>query len=468
MADQFDVVVIGGGPGGYVAAIRAAQLGLKAACVDKRGTFGGTCLNVGCIPSKAMLQSSERYEEASHHFAEHGIVIEKVGLDLAKMLARKEKVVDATVKGIDFLFKKNKVTPIHGAATVTGANQVTVTLKDGSTQILEAKNIILATGSDVVGLPGVEIDEKVVVSSTGALSLDAVPEHFVVIGGGYIGLEMGSVWRRLGAKVTVVEFLDRITPTMDAEVGKQLQRALTKQGMEFKLGTKVTGVARTNAGVSLTVEPAAGGAADTIDCSVVLVAIGRRPFTDGLGLDAVGVERDPKGRVKTNGHFRSNVPSIWAIGDVIDGPMLAHKAEEEGVAVAEIIAGQHGHVNYEAIPAVIYTAPEVASVGRTEEELKAAGRAYKIGKFPFSANGRARANGDIEGFVKILADATTDRILGAHIIGMDAGTMIAELAVAVEFGASAEDIARTSHAHPTLNEAVKEAAMGVDGWSIHI
>lgn len=468
MAEQFDVVVIGGGPGGYVAAIRAAQLGLQTACIDSRGRFGGTCLNVGCIPSKAMLQSSERFEAARLHFTEHGIVLGEVGLDLPKMLARKEKIVEATVKGIDFLFKKNKVTPIAGTATLTGPNRVMVTLAGGGTRVLDARHIVLATGSTVTGLPGVEIDEERVLSSTGALSLTTVPDHLVVIGGGYIGLEMGSIWRRLGARVTVVEFLDRITPTMDAEVGQQLQRILTKQGMAFQLGVKVVGVARTATGVALTVMPAAGGAESVLECAAVLVAVGRRPFTEGLGLEGVGIACDAKGRVETNGAFQTAVPSIWAIGDCIAGPMLAHKAEEEGVAVAEIIAGQSGHVNYAAIPAVIYTNPEVASVGATEEELKAAGTSYRVGKFPFSANGRARANGDSEGFVKLLADAATDRLLGAHIIGADAGTMIAELALALEFSAAAEDIARTSHAHPTLNEAVKEAAMAVGGWTIHL
>lgn len=468
MADQFDLVVIGSGPGGYVAAIRAAQLGLKTACIEKRATLGGTCLNVGCIPSKAMLQSSEKFEAVQHHFAEHGIEVSGVTLQLDKMLARKDKVVEANVKGVEFLFKKNKVTPVFGTAKVTGPNQVTVALNAGGTQVIETKAICIATGSDVAGLPGTVIDEKTIVSSTGALELKSVPKHLVVVGGGVIGLELGSVWKRLGAEVTVVEFLDRITPTMDNEIGKQLQRILEKQGIKFRTGTKVTKVEKTKAGHILTVEPATGGAASTIECDVVLVAIGRRPYTDGLGLAEVGVKLDGKGRVETDGHFRTSVPSIYAIGDVITGPMLAHKAEDEGVALAETLAGQAGHVNYEVIPSVIYTAPEVASVGRTEEELKQAGIAYKVGKFPFTANGRARANAATDGFVKILADKETDRVLGCHILGQEAGTLIAEVAVAMEFGASSEDVARTCHAHPTLNEAVKEAALAVDARAIHI
>lgn len=468
MADRYDVIVLGAGPGGYVAAIRAAQLGLKVACVEKRATLGGTCLNVGCIPSKALLQSSERYEAALHHFGEHGIEIGSVKLDLKKMLARKDGVVAQTTKGIDFLFRKNKVTPVKGMGKLTGSTSIQVALTDGGTLDLEAKHIIIATGSEVATIPGVEIDEKTIVSSTGALALDAVPGHFVVIGGGYIGLEMGSVWRRLGSKVTVVEFLDRITPTMDGEVGKALHKSLAKQGMEFRLSTKVTSITKTNAGVKLTVEPAAGGTAETIDADVVLVAVGRRPHTDGLGLDEIGVKRDAKGRVEIDGHFRSSVPSVYAIGDVVQGAMLAHKASEEGVAVAELIAGQRGHVNYDAIPAVIYTAPEVGSVGKTEEELKSAGIAVKIGRFPYTANARARANGDTEGFVKVLADATTDRVLGVHIIGQDAGTMISELALAMEYGASSEDIGRTCHPHPTLSESVKEAALAVTGMAVHI
>ena len=468
MPDSFDLVVIGSGPGGYVAAIKAAQLGLSVACVEKRATYGGTCLNIGCIPSKALLASSEKFEEANHALAEHGVKIGKVELDLAQMMKRKDKVVLANTKGVEFLFKKNKITGVIGHGRLTGASEVTVDLSAGGTRVLTAKNILIATGSDSLSLPGVEIDEKTVCSSTGGLTLDKVPDHFVVIGGGYIGLEMGSVWKRLGAKVTVVEFLDRITPTMDGEVAKELQKTLTKQGLVFKLGTKVTKVEKTKSGVVLTVEPAAGGPAETIACDVVLVSIGRRPYTDGLGLEKVGVKLDGKGRIETDGHYRTNVPGIWAIGDVIAGPMLAHKAEDEGVAVAELLVGQAGHVNYGVIPAVVYTWPEVASVGQTEEEVKASGVAYVIGKFPFIANGRARANGDTDGFVKLIADKATDRLLGAHIIGPDAGTMIHEIAVGMEFSCSAEDIARTCHAHPTLSETIREAAFAVGGSPIHM
>jgi dihydrolipoamide dehydrogenase len=463
MPESFDVIVIGAGPGGYVCAIRAAQLGLKTACVEKRATLGGTCLNIGCIPSKALLQSSELFEEATHKFKDHGIGVEGVRLDLARMQARKGEVVGANVKGVEFLFRKNKVTWLKGEGRIAAPGKVTV---DGTEY--DAKNIVIATGSESIPLSGVEVDETVVVTSTGGLELERVPAQLVVIGGGYIGLELGSVWRRLGAKVTVVEFLDRIVPGMDSEVGRMFERILTRQGMKFRLKTKVTGARVGNDGVTLTIEPAAGGPAEELKADVVLLAIGRRPYVGGLGLDAAGVALDERGRVKTDAHYATNVPSIWAIGDCIAGPMLAHKAEEEGVAVAEIIAGQAGHVNYDAIPGVVYTWPEVAAVGKTEEQLKAEGVAYKVGKFPFTANGRARAMGDTDGFVKILADKATDRILGAHIIGPDAGTLIAELALAIEFGASAEDVARTSHAHPSLNEAVKEAALAVDGRALHV
>jgi dihydrolipoamide dehydrogenase len=465
--ETFDVVVIGGGPGGYVAAIRAAQLGLKTACVEKRGSLGGTCLNVGCIPSKALLQSSHLYEEASKHLGPHGIKVGNVVLDLAAVLARKDKVVSDLTKGIEFLFKQNKVAYVKGAGRLLGGGKIAVT-GAGAEQTLEAKNIIIATGSDVMPLPGVIIDEKQIVSSTGALSLAKVPGHLVVVGGGYIGLEMGSVWRRLGAKVTVVEFLDRIVPGMDGELAKTFQRVLTKQGMTFRLGTKVTGAKAAKTGVTLTLEPAAGGKAETLEADTVLVAIGRRPYTEGLGLDAAGVALDPKKRVQTDSHWRTNVPGIYAIGDVIAGAMLAHKAEEEGVAVAEVIAGQAGHVNYETVPGIVYTWPEVATVGKSEEELKAAGIEYKAGKFPFTANSRARCIADTDGFAKILADAKSDRVLGVHIIGPDAGTVIHEAVMAMEFGGSAEDIARAFHGHPTLNEAVKEAALGVAGRAIHI
>ena len=462
MSEQFDVIVIGGGPGGYVAAIRAAQLGLKTACVEKRGTLGGTCLNVGCIPSKALLESSEKYDDATQHFAKHGIQV-KPTLDLGAMMARKKEVVDQFCKGIEGLFKKNKVTYLKGWGTITGKNEVAV---DGTNYA--AKNIIIATGSEVTPLPGITIDEKQIVSSTGALELTEVPKHLVIIGAGVIGLELGSVWRRLGSKVTVIEYLDRITPGIDTEIAKAFQKILEKQGFEFKLGQKVTAAKPSKSGVELTYEPAAGGAAETIKADVVLVAVGRRAYTEKLGLESVGLATNKRGQVETNAHWQTAVPSIYAIGDVIAGPMLAHKAEDEGVAVAEVIAGQKPHINYDAIPGIIYTWPEVATVGKTEEELKAAGTAYKVGKFPFMANSRARAAGSADGLVKILADAKTDQIYGVHIIGPHAGTIIHEACIAMEFGASSEDIARTCHAHPTLNEAVKEAALAVDGRAIHI
>jgi dihydrolipoamide dehydrogenase len=464
MADSsFDVVVIGAGPGGYVAAIRAAQLGFNTACIDRRGPPGGTCLNVGCIPSKALLQSSHHYEDATKHFADHGIDVGKVSFDLSKMLARKQKVVDDNTKGVSFLFKKNKITYIVGEAKITAPGQLSV----GSDKIT-AKHIIIATGSDVTPLPGVEIDETLIVSSTGALELTKVPDHLVVIGAGVIGLELGSVWHRLGAKVTVVEYLDRVLPTNDGEISKQAQRIFEKQGLEFKLATKVTGAKLGKKDVTLSLEPAAGGEAAELKADVVLVAIGRRPYTTNLGLETAGVTLDKRGFIPVDGHFQTNVPGIYAIGDVIGGQMLAHKAEEEGVALAEILAGQHGHVNYNAIPGVVYTWPEVGSVGKTEEQLKSEGVEYKVGKFPFTANSRARANGDTDGFVKIIADAKTDEVLGAHIIGPSAGDLIAEVVLGMEFKAAAEDIARTSHAHPSLAEAVKEAALGVAGRPIHL
>ena len=470
MADsEFDLIVIGAGPGGYVAAIRASQLGMKVACVDKRGVLGGTCLNVGCIPSKALLQSSEKFVEASSHLADHGVKISSVSLDLKKMLGRKDEVVDGLTKGIAFLFKKNKIQSLTGTAHISAPGTVVVTDGKAKEQTLTAKNILIATGSESMPLPGVDVDEKKIVSSTGALDLAGVPKHLVVIGGGYIGLELGSVWSRLGAKVTVVEFLDRIVPAMDTEVADEMFKTLKKQGLEFRLSTKVTGAKNSKSGVSLTVEAAAGGDADTIDCDVVLVSIGRRPFTEGLGLEELGVATDDRGFIQVDNRFKSSVDGIYAIGDVIPGPMLAHKAEDEGVVAVEMMAGQSGHIDYNAIPAVVYTAPEAASVGRTEQQLKADGVEYRVGKFPFMANSRARAAGeDSSGFVKILADAKTDRVLGAHIIGPDAGTLIAELALAMEFSASAEDIARTCHAHPTLNEAVKEAAMAAWNKPIHV
>jgi len=460
----FDVVVVGGGPGGYVCAIRAAQLGFKVACVEKRSALGGTCLNVGCIPSKALLAASEKYEEAAHGLAKFGIKVGGVELDLPGMHAHKSKVVKDNTGGVEFLFKKNKIAWLKGAGTITSANTVEV---EGVGAITASKAIVIATGSEVTPLPGITIDEKTIVSSTGALDLPEVPKRLVVIGGGVIGLELGSVWGRLGAQVTVVEYLDRILPTMDGEVSKQSQRIFAKQGMAFKLSSKVTGANVSETGVSLTVEPAAGGAAETIEADVVLVAIGRRPYTQGLGLEAVGVEME-RGRVKIGKHFETNVPGIYAIGDVVEGPMLAHKAEEEGVALAEQLAGQKSHVNHDLVPGVVYTWPEVAAVGKTEEELKAAGVAYKAGKFPFTANGRARAIGTTDGFVKILADAATDKVLGVHLLGPNVSEMIGELVLAMEFSASAEDIARTCHAHPTLTEAVKEAALAVDGRPLHI
>ena len=463
MSDSFDVIVIGSGPGGYVCAIRAAQLGLKTACVEKRATLGGTCLNIGCIPSKALLQSSEEFEKARHALKDHGVLVEGVTLDLARMQARKSEVVTANTRGVEFLFRKNKVTWLKGTGRISAPDTVEVDGKSYTT-----RNIVIATGSQSVPLPGVTVDEKRIVSSTGALELEHVPGHLVVVGGGVIGLELGSVWKRLGAAVTVVEFLDRIVPGMDTEVATAFQRVLQKQGIKFKLSTKVTGATEGADGVSLTVEPVTGGPAETIQADIVLVAIGRRPYTEGLGFEGVGLALDDRKRVKVDQHWATNVPGIYAIGDVIAGPMLAHKAEDEGVAVAETLAGQAGHVNYDAIPSVVYTWPEVASVGKTEEELKAGGIAYSVGKFPFTANGRARAMGDTDGFVKILADKSTDRLLGAHVLGPDAGTLIAELTTAVEFGASAEDVGRICHAHPTLSEAVKEAALAVEGRALHI
>jgi dihydrolipoamide dehydrogenase len=459
---SYDVIIIGTGPGGYVCAIRAAQLGLKTAVVEKNKTYGGTCLNVGCIPSKAMLHASELYEEAGDSFAKMGIKVGKPSVDLPVLHKYREQNVESNVKGVDFLFKKNKIEAFHGAGRIVAPGTVEVKGADGTTQTLQTKNIIIASGSDVARLPGIDIDEKRVVSSTGALELAKVPQKLLVVGAGIIGLELGSVWRRLGAEVMIVEFLDHILPGIDTEVARQFHRLLQKQGVAFKLSSKVTGVDTTGKTLKVKVEPAAGGgAAETIEADVVLVAIGRVPFTDGLGLEGAGVKKDNRGRVIIDPHFRTNVAGVYAIGDVVAGPMLAHKAEEEGVAVAEIIAGQAGHVNYDVIPNVVYTYPEIAAVGKTEEELKAAGVAYQVGKFPFSANARARANLATDGFVKILADAKTDRVLGVHILGPDAEAMIAEAAIAMEFGASSEDIARTCHAHPTLSEAMKEAALAV-------
>lgn len=462
-----DLIVIGTGPGGYVCAIRAAQLGLKVAVVEKRATHGGTCANVGCIPSKALLHATERFEEAAHGFAAMGINV-KPELDLQKMLAFKDEGVAGNVAGVAFLFKKNKIDVVHGTGRITGAGKVEVALAAGGTQALEAKNIVIATGSDVARLPGVTIDERTIVSSTGALTLPKVPGKLLVVGAGVIGLELGSVWRRLGAEVQVVEYLDRILPGMDLDVAKSFQRILQKQGFAFKLSTKVTKVEAAGEAHRVTVEPAAGGAPEVLDADVVLVAIGRTPYTEGLGLDDVGIARDQRGRIEVDAHFRTSAPGIYAIGDVIRGPMLAHKAGDEGIAVAEIIAGQSGHMNYDVIPGVIYTTPEVGTVGKTEEELKAAGIDYRVGKFPFTANGRAKVTRAAEGFAKVLADAKTDRILGVHIVGPQAGELIAEAAVIMEFGGAAEDLARTCHAHPTLAEAIKEAALAVDKRAIHM
>lgn len=469
MSDAYDVVIIGAGPGGYNAAIRAGQLGLKAAIIEKRasGKLGGTCLNIGCIPSKALLHASELFEAASTQFANLGIKTGALSVDHAQMLKQKDEAVDGLTKGVEFLMKKNKVTVLRGAGEIIAAGKVRVTGADGATSELTAKNIVIATGSDVTPLKGVEIDEKMIVSSTGALTFGATPKHLVVIGGGVIGLELGSVWRRLGAKVTVVEFLDRILPTNDGEVSKQFERLLKKQGVEFRLSSKVTGATKSKSGVKLSVEPAAGGKADTIEADAVLVAIGRRPHTAGLGLDRVGVKMDARGFIETD-HFKTNVEGVWAIGDVIHGPMLAHKAEDDGAACIELIAGKAGHVNYDLVPSVVYTNPEIASVGKTEEELKKAGVDYKVGKFPFLANSRAKTNHETDGFVKILADAKTDRVLGCHMIGVGVGELIAEVVAVMEFGGASEDIARTCHAHPTRSEAVRQAAMAVEGWAMQM
>jgi dihydrolipoamide dehydrogenase len=463
----YDLTVIGTGPGGYVCAIRAAQLGLKVAVVEKDKTFGGTCLNVGCIPSKALLYASEMFEEAGEKFPEMGIKVPAPKLDLPAMMKFKDEGVDGNVKGVAFLFKKNKIDAHIGHGRIVAPGKIEVKSADGKTQDIETKNIVIATGSDVARLKGIAIDEKRIVSSTGALTLDKVPGKLLVVGAGVIGLELGSVWRRLGAQVTVVEFLDRILPGMDGEVGKQFQRILGKQGMTFKLSSKVTAVDASGKTLKASVEPAAGGTAETIEADVALIAIGRAPYTEGLGLAEIGVAME-RGRITVDAHYATNVAGIYAIGDVIAGPMLAHKAEDEGIAVAEILAGQAGHVNYDAIPNVIYTFPEVASVGKTEEELKAASVAYNTGKFPFTANGRAKVNLTTDGFVKILSDAKTDRVLGVHIVGADAGTMITEATITMEFGGSAEDIARTCHPHPTLSEAVKEAALAVGKRTIHM
>jgi len=468
MSDKYDLVVIGSGPGGYVAAIRAAQLGMKVACVEKWPSLGGTCLNIGCIPSKALLSASEKFEEASHSFADLGIEIPAPKLNIKKLMAKKDEVVKGLTDGVAFLFKKNKIDWVQGTGRILAPGKVEVTPAKGKKQTVEGERILIATGSESTPLPGVEIDEKQIVTSTGALELAKVPKHLIVIGGGVIGLEMGSVWLRLGAKVTVVEFLDRICPAMDLDTTKRFKRILEKQGMEFRLSTKVTGAKQTKAQVTLTLEPAAGGDAEDLKGDVVLVSIGRRPYVDGLGLDELGIERDKRGFIQVDEDYQTNVEGIFAIGDAIPGPMLAHKAEEDGVAAVEIMAGQSTHVDYNLVPGIVYTWPEVASVGQTEEQLKEAGVKYRKGSFPFSANGRAKAGAFTEGQVKILADAETDRVLGAHIIGPDAGNLIHEICTVMEFGGSSEDVARTCHGHPTLSEAVKEAALAVDGRPIHI
>jgi dihydrolipoamide dehydrogenase len=464
----YDLVVIGTGPGGYVCAVRAAQLGMKVAVVEKNTTLGGTCLNVGCMPSKALLHASEMFEEAGHSFAKMGVSVPAPKLDLPSMMNFKQQGIDGNVKGVEFLMKKNKIDVVSGTGKVLGTGKVEVSGSDGKTQTLETKNIVIATGSDIARLKGIEIDEKRIVSSTGALSLERVPGKLLIVGAGVIGLELGSVWHRLGSQVTVVEFLDRILPGMDGEVARQFQRILEKQGFAFKLGAKVTGVDTSGKSLVAKVEPAAGGPAETLQADVVLVCIGRVPYTEGLGLKEAGIALDNRGRVQIDAHFSTSVKGVYAIGDVVAGPMLAHKAEDEGVAVAEILAGQAGHVNYDVIPGVVYTTPEVSAVGKTEEELKQAGVAYTSGKFPFTANGRSKVNQTTDGFVKVLADAKTDRVLGVHIIGREAGEMIHEAAVLMEFGGSAEDLARTCHAHPTRSEAIKEAALAVGKRAIHM
>ena len=467
MEDNFDLVVIGGGPGGYVCAIRAAQLGLKTACVESRGALGGTCLNVGCIPSKSLLNLSENYNKAKKDFNNQGIEISDIKLNINKMMSNKEKSVQVLTKGVEFLLKKNKVTYIKGKGVIFSKNDVVVYENNNKKINIKAKNIVIATGSSPTSLPGIEIDEKNIVSSTGALSFSEVPKELIIIGGGYIGLEMGSVWSRLGSKVTVVEYLDFITPGMDREISNEFKKILTKQGIRFKLNNKVTAVTNKKNKVVVDYTNNTTTAKERKECDKVLVSVGRKPYTEGLNLSKIGIKKDNKGRIEVNEKLQTSLKNIYAIGDVIKGPMLAHKAEEEGIAVAEIIAGQAGHVNYDVIPGVIYTSPEVATVGKTEEQLKEENKSYKVGKFPFMANSRAKVNNETEGFVKILADSKTDKVLGVHIIGPHSGDMIAEMALAMEFGASAEDIARTCHAHPTHTEAIKEAALAVDNRPIH-
>jgi len=467
MENNFDLVVIGGGPGGYVCAIRAAQLGLKVACVESRGTLGGTCLNVGCIPSKSLLNLSENFHKAQKDFNKQGIEMDGIKLNIEKMMSNKNKSVEVLTKGVEFLFKKNKVTYFKGKGVLFSKNDIVVYESGNKRTNIRAKNIVIATGSDVAHLPGVNIDEKNIVSSTGALSFEKVPKKLAIIGGGYIGLEMGSVWSRLGSEVTVIEYLEYITPGMDREISNEFQKILTKQGIKFKMGSKVESVKNKGNLVSIKYINVKNSKEETVDFDKVLVSVGRKPYTEGLNLTKVGVKRDNKGRIEVNDKLQTTINNIYAIGDVIKGPMLAHKAEEEGIAVAEILAGQAGHVNYDVIPGVVYTSPEVATVGKTEEQLKEKNTSYKVGKFPFLANSRAKVNNETDGFVKILADSKTDKVLGVHIIGPHCGDMIAEMALAMEFGASSEDIARTCHAHPTHTEAIKEAALAVDKRPIH-
>ena len=464
--DEFDIIVIGGGPGGYVAAIRASQLGKKTACIESRGALGGTCLNIGCIPSKSLLHSSELFKKANSEFKSLGINTGNISIDISKMMQHKKKSVDTLTKGVEFLFKKNKVTYFKGHGSFLDTNSIEIKLNDGTKKSIKGKNIVVATGSSVLSLPNITIDEKVIVSSTGALSLPKIPKKLIVIGGGYIGLEMGSVWSRLGTQVEVIEYLDHITPGMDKEISDSFLKILKKQGLKFHLSTKVNSVKKNSNG-AIVEAMSKEGDIKKFDADVVLMSVGRKPNTNGLNLKKIGIELDDKGRIKTGKNFDTNIPNIFAIGDVISGPMLAHKAEEEGIAVAEYLAGKYGHVNYDVIPGVVYTSPEVAYVGKTEEELKLKKISYNVGKFPFLANSRAKINDEADGFVKILADKTTDKILGVHMIGPDVGNMIAEMALAMEFGASAEDVARTCHAHPTLTEAIKEAALAVDKRPIH-
>ena len=468
MSDPFDVVIIGGGPGGYNCAIRCGQLGLKAAIIEMRDTLGGTCLNVGCIPSKALLHASEYYHAAQTEFADMGIEVSGVKLDLEKMMAKKDEAVKGLTQGVAFLMKKNKVKHFQGKGKIVGKGEVEVTKADGSTEKLTAKNIVIATGSEPASLPGIEIDEERIVTNTGALSLKEVPKKLTLIGAGVIGLEMGSVWARLGSEVTVIEFLDHIMPGADAEISKQAKKIFESQGLTFKMGSKVTNIEKLKTKLKVSVEPAKGGDTETLDADVVIMAIGRKPYTEGLGLETVGVTTNPRGVIETTDHFKTGVEGIWALGDCVPGPMLAHKAEDDGVAVAELIAGKAGHVNYDLVPSVVYTSPEIAWVGKTEQQLKDAGIKYKTGKFPFMANSRARTNHQTDGFVKVLADATTDEVLGVHMLGVCVGEMIGEICVAMEFKAASEDIARTCHAHPTLSEAVRQAAMAVEGWTMQM